>query len=90
VLERADQDALLPIVGPPGPSRRLAIAQLAAIFREYEVPDRGHIADGGVHFNLFPRTPMSDNPSRIAALRDHVLEMACGILAQREERDSND
>ena len=58
------------------PFRRLAIAQLGAIFPEYEVCDFGHIADGGVHFNLVPRTSTGDNPSRIAALRDHVLEMA--------------
>jgi FAD/FMN-containing dehydrogenase len=55
---------------------RLAIAQLGAIFPEYEVCDFGHIADGGVHFNLVPRASAGDNPSRIAALRDHVLEMA--------------
>jgi hypothetical protein len=29
-----------------------------------------------VHLNLVPRTSMGDNPSRIAALCDHVLEMA--------------
>jgi hypothetical protein len=29
-----------------------------------------------VHLNLVPRTSIGDNPSRIAALRDHVLEMA--------------
>jgi FAD/FMN-containing dehydrogenase len=40
------------------------------------VCDFGHIADGGVHFNLVPRASAGDNPSRIAALRDHVLEMA--------------
>jgi FAD/FMN-containing dehydrogenase len=59
---------------PPDP--RLAIAQLGAIFPEYEVCDFGHIAAGGVHFNLVPRVPAGDNPSRVAALRDHVLEMA--------------
>ena len=58
------------------PFRRLAIAQLGAIFPEYEVCDFGHIADGGVDFNLVPRASMGDNSSRIAALRDHVLEMA--------------
>jgi FAD/FMN-containing dehydrogenase len=58
------------------PFPRLAIAQLGAIFPEYEACDFGHIADGGVHFNLVPRTSTGDNPSRIAALRDHVLEMA--------------
>jgi len=58
------------------PFRRLAIAQLGAIFPEYEVCDFGHIADGGVHFNLVPRASAGDNPSRRAALRDHVLEMA--------------
>jgi FAD/FMN-containing dehydrogenase len=43
---------------------------------EYEVCDFGHIADEGVHFNLVPRISTGDNPSRIAVLRDHVLEMA--------------
>jgi FAD/FMN-containing dehydrogenase len=58
------------------PFRRLAIAQLAAIFPEYEVCDFGHIAEGSVHFNLVPRASTDDNPSWIAALRDHVVEMA--------------
>jgi FAD/FMN-containing dehydrogenase len=40
------------------------------------VCDFGHIADGGVHFNLVARASAGDNQSRIAALRDHVLEMA--------------
>ena len=38
--------------------------------------DFGHIADGGVHLNLVPRASAGDNPSRIAALRDHVSEIA--------------
>ena len=38
--------------------------------------DFGHIADAGVRFNLAPRTSTGDNPARIAALRDHLLDMA--------------
>jgi len=55
---------------------RLAIAQFGAILPEYELCDFGHIADGGVSFNLVSRTSTRDNPSRIAALRDHLLAMA--------------
>jgi FAD/FMN-containing dehydrogenase len=40
------------------------------------VCDFGHIADGGVHLNLVPRASAGDNPSRIAALCDHVSEIA--------------
>ena len=38
--------------------------------------DFGQIADAGVRFNLAPRTSTGDNPTRIAALRDHLLDMA--------------
>ena len=56
--------------------RRVAIAQLAATFPEYEVCDFGHIADGGVHFNLVQRTSATADPARVRALRDHVLDLA--------------
>ena len=58
------------------PFGRLAIAQFGATFREYEFYDFGHIADGGVSFNLVSRASTRDNPSRIAALRDHLLATA--------------
>ena len=56
--------------------RRLAIARLATTFPEYEVCDFGHVADGGVHFNLVQRVPGASSPERIQALSDHVLDMA--------------
>lgn len=58
------------------PFRRVAIAQLAAIFPEYEVCDFGHIADGGVHFNLVRRGGSDYDAARASALRDRVLELA--------------
>jgi FAD/FMN-containing dehydrogenase len=63
------------------PFRRVAIAQLAAIFPEYEVCDFGHIADGGVHFNLVRRGGADYDAARVSSLRDRVLELAvrdCG------------
>jgi FAD/FMN-containing dehydrogenase len=36
----------------------------------------GHIADGGVHFNLVRRPGGDYDPARAAALRDRVLELA--------------
>jgi FAD/FMN-containing dehydrogenase len=56
--------------------RRIAIAQLATTFPEYQVCDFGHIADGGVHFNLVQRTRAQVDPARVQWLRDHVLELA--------------
>jgi len=56
--------------------RRVAIAQVASIFREYEVCDFGHVADGGVHFNLVLRAGNGLDPARVAALRHHILELA--------------
>ena len=58
------------------PFRRVAIAQLGAIFPEYEVCDFGHVADGGVLFNLVHRTRANPDNSRVQQLRDHVLELA--------------
>jgi FAD/FMN-containing dehydrogenase len=37
--------------------RRAARAEAAAAFPEFEVCDFGHVADGGVHFNLLVRDP---------------------------------
>jgi FAD/FMN-containing dehydrogenase len=56
--------------------RRVAIAQLAATFPEYEVCDFGHVADGGVHFNLVQRSTCTQDPARIQALHDQLLDMA--------------
>ena len=58
------------------PFRRVAIAQLAAIFPDYEVCDFGHVGDGGVHFNLLQRTQGKADPLRVQELRNHVLELA--------------
>lgn len=64
--------------------RRAATAHLAARFPEYEVCDFGHVADGGVHFNLVRRAPADGDAVRAAAasdardedLRDEVLTLA--------------
>ena len=56
--------------------RRVAIACLAAQFPDYEVCDFGHIADGGVHFNLVPRVAGQTTDTRTEALRDRVLSLA--------------
>ena len=68
------------------PFRRVAIAHLAQRYPEYEVCDFGHIADGGVHFNLVPRsaakgatkgaTKTKTAPKRVDALREEVLKLA--------------
>jgi len=55
--------------------RRVASARLAAHFPDYEVCDVGHVADGGVHFNLLQRNNTPPDPGRVAALNDHVLDM---------------
>jgi FAD/FMN-containing dehydrogenase len=52
--------------------RAEAIALLEADFPDYVLCDFGHIADGGVHFNLVG----SADPARRAALRDAVLTLA--------------
>jgi FAD/FMN-containing dehydrogenase len=56
--------------------RRIAVAQLAAEFPEFEVCDYGHVADGGVHFNLLQRSRTPPGAERLAALRDRVLTIA--------------
>ena len=58
------------------PFRRVAIAQLAATFPDYEVCDFGHVADGGVHFNMVQRTQTKADPARVRDLRHQVLELA--------------
>jgi FAD/FMN-containing dehydrogenase len=58
--------------------RRVAIASIAAEFPEYEVCDYGHVADGGVHFNVVQRERSAVQPVRVSALRDRVLEIAIG------------
>lgn len=49
--------------------------EVADRFPELEVCDFGHIADGGVHFNLLARGP-EVAPSRIEAAKRHVIERA--------------
>lgn len=56
--------------------RRVAIAELAKSFPDYEVCDFGHVGDGGVHFNLIQRAGASSDAARANALRDRVLDMA--------------
>lgn len=57
--------------------RRVACARLAAAFPEFEVCDFGHVADGGLHFNLLHAGGPPD-PDRLAALGDLVLNLAVG------------
>lgn len=52
--------------------RREATAMLSADFPDYVLCDFGHIADGGVHFNLVGPA----DPDRRAALREAVLTLA--------------
>lgn len=49
--------------------------EVADRFPELEVCDFGHIADGGVHFNLLARGP-DVAPLRIEAAKRHVIERA--------------
>ena len=58
--------------------RRVAIAQLATKYPEYEVCDFGHIADGGVHFNLLHRAGAPADPAREKAVSRWILELAVG------------
>jgi FAD/FMN-containing dehydrogenase len=58
--------------------RRIARAQLAVEFPQYEVCDFGHIGDGGVHFNLLLRDAAKADGGQVEALRDRVLELAIG------------
>ena len=54
--------------------RREAIAMLDVGFPDFALCDFGHVADGGVHFNLV-RTGAAD-PVRYQALREAVLTLA--------------
>jgi len=54
--------------------RREAVAMLERDFPDHVLCDFGHVADGGVHFNLV-RTGPTD-PDRLAALREAVLVLA--------------
>lgn len=54
--------------------RTEALAMLAADFPDYVLCDFGHIADGGIHFNLVGPA----DPERRAALREAVLGLAMG------------
>jgi len=64
--------------------RRVATARLATHFPEFEVCDFGHVADGGVHFNLLRRAAQGEpaaaggepETARVAALREFVLQLA--------------
>jgi FAD/FMN-containing dehydrogenase len=57
--------------------RRVAIERLNEAFPDYEVCDFGHIADGGVHFNLVTRSNQpEDTTSSATRLRDYVLTLA--------------
>ncbi len=56
--------------------RRVAIAQLATTYPEYEVCDFGHIADGGVHFNLLHQAGATADSAREKAVSQRILELA--------------
>jgi len=58
--------------------RRVAIALLATTYPEYEVCDFGHIADGGVHFNLLHQAGAAADPAREKAVSQRILELAVG------------
>jgi len=58
--------------------RRVAIALLATTYPEYEVCDFGHIADGGVHFNLLHHNGAHPDPVREKAVSRRILELAVG------------
>lgn len=55
--------------------RRAAIAGVAERFPDFEVCDFGHVADGGVHFNLLSRGPEAA-PARINELRRWAVDLA--------------
>lgn len=57
------------------PFRRALRQELAERFSEFEVCDFGHVADGGVHFNVLARQSRIA-PERIDALRRHVVGRA--------------
>ena len=55
--------------------RKAAVALVSGEYPEFEVCDFGHIADGGVHFNLVSHAP-ADDEDRMNGLRDRLLEVA--------------
>jgi len=57
--------------------RAAATALVSREFPEFEVCDFGHIADGGVHFNLLCHAP-TPSAVREHALRDRLLALAIG------------
>ena len=57
------------------PFRRVLRQELAEQFPEFEVCDFGHVADGGLHFNVLARQSQVA-PARIDALRRHVIGRA--------------
>lgn len=73
------------------PFRRVAAARLAARFPEFELCDFGHIADGGVHFNLVRSAPAAADaahagaPSAYAAHIDTAHVDAARVAALRDE-----
>lgn len=56
--------------------RREAVRMLEADFPDYALCDFGHVADGGVHFNLVGPADKANDPERRAALREAVLTLA--------------
>lgn len=67
-------------------SRVFAFRDAAAViirrdFPQFEVCDFGHLADGGVHFNLLWRAAGGPPPSEAARLRDAVLSLAVDEFA---------
>jgi hypothetical protein len=57
------------------PFRRALRQELSGRYPEFEVCDFGHVADGGIHFNLLAREP-GIAPARIDALRRYVVGRA--------------
>jgi FAD/FMN-containing dehydrogenase len=56
--------------------RHAAVAMLAREFPQHEICDFGHIADGGVHFNIVRREPALRAADDYQALKDCVLGLA--------------
>jgi FAD/FMN-containing dehydrogenase len=56
--------------------RAAACEQLASRFPDYQVCDFGHVADGGLHFNLLRAGGDAEAPARRAELRATVLTLA--------------
>ncbi len=56
--------------------RAEAAAMLARDFPEFEACEFGHVADGGVHFNLVRRNGGAAEPARAEQVREAVLALA--------------